>query len=399
MANDAFQLNIDLADKGGLLVFKSPSELSNWLASERGKWGWLKLKDKDSNFRRPFYSLLEEQNGFLTSLQNEADQWSAQLKTSADLAGMPSRIKAIIENYCQQRKGLVSSDPSAIFVLQLKEKRGDIVAIGAYAAMVNFNFSQMDVCPIGFLEGVVEAVLFKRGSAWEDSVYRSELDRLKNQFAADLVEQERRFGELDKSVQKLHLDYQLTYNENVKSLQKLHEDQSKEFLEAVKRHQQEIENIETVYNQKLSLMAPVQYWADKEKRHKDSSYIWGWVAIIIGGIIAGVASVSIYKILIKLGPNETPQSWQLGVLGVGAFFAAWLIRVLVRLFLSHLHLATDAAERKIMIETFLAMSRQGSEFTSEDKKLITQHIFRSVSDGLVKDDAAPPTLFGMITGR
>jgi len=53
----------------------------------------------------------------------------------------------------------------------------------------------------------------------------------------------------------------------------------------------------------------------------------------------------------------------------------------------------------MMILTYLAMSREGAQFGPEDKKLIIQHIFRAASDGLVKDDAAPPTLFELLSRR
>jgi len=41
------------------------------------------------------------------------------------------------------------------------------------------------------------------------------------------------------------------------------------------------------------------------------------------------------------------------------------------------------------------MAREGSAFEPEDKTLIVQHLFRSASDGLVKDDAAPPSLWSI----
>ena len=103
--------------------------------------------------------------------------------------------------------------------------------------------------------------------------------------------------------------------------------------------------------------------------------------------------------LAGLSPNENPKHWQMGVLLLGAFFAVWLVRIFVRMLFSHLHLATDAAERRMMILTYLSMSRQGTQFAAEDQKLIVQHIFRSASDGLVKDDAAPPSIFEMMTRK
>ena len=53
--------------------------------------------------------------------------------------------------------------------------------------------------------------------------------------------------------------------------------------------------------------------------------------------------------------------------------------------------------RRTVILTYLALSREGKEIAPEDRKLILQHIFRSASDGLVKDDAAPPSIFEFLT--
>jgi hypothetical protein len=105
----------------------------------------------------------------------------------------------------------------------------------------------------------------------------------------------------------------------------------------------------------------------------------------------------VHWIFTNLKPDENPREWQLGILVVAAFFSIWLIRVLVRMLFSHLHLATDAAERRTMILTYLAMSREGAQFGKEDKALIVQHLFRSVSDGYVKDDASPPSIFELFT--
>ena len=52
-----------------------------------------------------------------------------------------------------------------------------------------------------------------------------------------------------------------------------------------------------------------------------------------------------YEIFLNVPPNEKPQIWQVGVFSVAAFFGIWLERILVRLFVSNIHLATDAEER------------------------------------------------------
>ena len=50
-----------------------------------------------------------------------------------------------------------------------------------------------------------------------------------------------------------------------------------------------------------------------------------------------------------------------------------------------------------MILTYLALSREGADVAPENRELILKHLFRSASDGLVKDEAAPPTILEFLT--
>lgn len=71
--------------------------------------------------------------------------------------------------------------------------------------------------------------------------------------------------------------------------------------------------------------------------------------------------------------------------------AFWVGRILLRVYLSAHHLATDAEERRTMIMTFLALAKSKSveEVEEEDRQVILTALFRPGSDGIVKDDAAP----------
>jgi hypothetical protein len=80
-------------------------------------------------------------------------------------------------------------------------------------------------------------------------------------------------------------------------------------------------------------------------------------------------------------------------------FLFWPIRILVRNYLSNQHLAMDASERKVVLETYLAMNTH-EEFAADparQKGLIQalKVVFRHTQDGIVKDDAFPqPGFFG-----
>jgi hypothetical protein len=193
--------------------------------------------------------------------------------------------------------------------------------------------------------------------------------------------------------------FQTDSKEKAEALKKLHSDQSGEFTKLIGEHVQNLAAIEKTYDQKLALQRPVKYWEVKEDYHRKRAVTFGIVALVsVIFAIGGLVFIA-YEYLSKLQPNENPKHWQIGVLVVGAFFAIWLVRVFVRLFFSNIHLATDAAERRMMILTYLSMSREGAQFAADDKKLIIQHIFRAASDGLVKDDAAPPSMFELLSRK
>ena len=116
------------------------------------------------------------------------------------------------------------------------------------------------------------------------------------------------------------------------------------------------------------------------------------------GVVAGV----IYEIYLLLAPAtikdpDPTQYWQLGVVAVSTFFGVWICRVLVKIFLTHIHLGNDAKERVTMIQTYLALLREGSGPNEEQRELILQTLFRPSPTGLVKDDLTPPFLWEWVT--
>lgn len=74
------------------------------------------------------------------------------------------------------------------------------------------------------------------------------------------------------------------------------------------------------------------------------------------------------------------------------------MRILVRLTLSHIHLGTDAKHRSVCVESYLALLSHSEKAVGESERaIILTQLFRPASDGLVRDDAMPPTLFERIT--
>lgn len=385
---------LELGEHGNRLEFKSPDDLAKWNADEFAKWRWV----RDGGL--PLLEIVWSQHQtFHNRLNEQVEQWRRSTARPVEITHVFNNLKSVIEQHYKDRRILNSTTPAAEFVFQLREKRGDRVASGAYGVLVDSKVRLGGDTLPEWQEGFIEGFLYKREIDWAAKAHEQALTRLRNQYDADIARQDKRFKELEDKNRSLNDAFNAGLKEKTEALQKLHNDQGAEFKKLIGAHAQKIESLEKTYDQTLALQKPVKYWEVKMSYHRTRSKWFGGAALgsaVLAG--AGLAWLAHWA-LAGLQPNDNPKHWQIGVLLIGAFFAIWLVRVFVRLLFSHLHLATDAAERRMMILTFIAMSRQGTQFSDADKKLIIQHIFRSASDGLVKDDAAPPSIFELLTRK
>lgn len=386
---------LDLGEHGNRLVFKTPDELRQWADEERNKWQWLNEAGSPATDR-----IWSEHNQFHNQLHNYFNEWNQNRERLPEINRIFTQLKSVIEQrYSKNRLILNSSSPAAEFILELKTTRSPAVAAGAYVGIISAKFQTGVETRAELLEGIIEAFLYKREIDWTAKAHKQALTKLKSQYDGEIGHQNARFKELEEKNRVLNEVFDAGLKEKTEALQKLHADQTGEFTKLIDEHVKKLEAIQKTYDQSLALQKPVKYWQTKESYHRGRSQLFGGVALAAAVVAGGGLAWLAHWALANLKPTENPQHWQIGVLLIGAFFAVWLVRVFVRLFFSHLHLATDAAERRMMILTYLSMSRQGTQFGNEDKKLIVQHIFRSASDGLVKDDAAPPSVFELMTRK
>lgn len=67
--------------------------------------------------------------------------------------------------------------------------------------------------------------------------------------------------------------------------------------------------------------------------------------------------------------------------------AFWIIRIIVKIALSNLHLSEDANERVVMIQTYLSFVKEG-QIDENDKNLILYSLFRPSNIGIIKDESS-----------
>lgn len=184
---------------------------------------------------------------------------------------------------------------------------------------------------------------------------------------------------------------------------------AKKFDEEFDRHKTKMEESEKFYESELAVKAAVTYWSDKAKSHKRNSIGFGIASGIM--LVATVISVIYFgKYIIGLnlddengvGNRILTQSGALQIWIYAVFIGAltlvvWIIRLLVKIFLSNLHMFSDAKERETMIMTYLAFEREEQVLNKEDRNLILPSIFRVSSNGIIKEDSSPSPIMNFFT--
>ena len=385
-----------LAEFGGKLTFASPQELSDYNNKEVSEW------DRIIRAAAGAMNETEQQHRHCQSqLNNVVQEWREALNAGNSDA-IKSRIfpqlQTAFQTYYFNGSILHSTSPKASFIFELMSSRGEEVAAGAYGFLLNRSFNSEIRSPRIF-EGMIEGFLVQRDIDWTGAAHSEVFDRLKAEYSENLSNQKKRFKEIGQKNAELNERFDAKLKERDQSLQVLHASQTADFQTLTTQGATDLEAIRKTYDQELALRKPVEYWATKDREHLKLAKTFGWTALAVCVVLTVAMGWLVYWIFVGLKAGEDPKHWQLGILLVAAFFSIWVVRVLLKLSFSNLHLATDAAERGTMIQTYLSMSREGTEFKPEDRKLILEHLFRSASDGLVKDDAAPPSVAEVITRK
>ena len=175
------------------------------------------------------------------------------------------------------------------------------------------------------------------------------------------------------------------------------EAQNSEWSTKLRGVESEWEGIKRSLAEKVSLAAPTQYWKNRARFLTVTSVFF---ALTFSASIA----LSIY-LFFKVGMPYLQSmialeggKFHVDLVLIGlpffipAFAGVWVLRILGRLFSTYAQLSEAARERKIMVETFLALSREDAEgsplLQPEDRHLILKALFRPGGSG-VGDDSPP----------
>ena len=150
----------------------------------------------------------------------------------------------------------------------------------------------------------------------------------------------------------------------------------------------------------MQLAGPMSYWKGKSRVHEGR--ITGLRNWAIGVGIAGVVVMllSAQALLPWHHPADTIPWRPIGLFLIVSTFSLWLLRLVIKLLLSNIHLAVDAQERVVMINTFMALIRRpesAAGLRKEDIAIVLAPIFRPSTTGVIKDDGGPTSLGEFLT--
>lgn len=391
---------LNLQDNGGLFAPTSAAEALTWMHREQQFWAWLQNRNGGGNHDQGLRQALSQLNQAMSEAQQAIQHKDARPQNYRDHV---TSMNNLVQDVFARRRLPHSSTPLAQRIDAYRQTAGEQAASFFAAVFIppqqGHHFEPRDLAgwrglTAGLIErdGLLSAPAKGRKQAAEQS------------FEQLRVKAETLLGEKSTACDALHRDYAALV-ESTQTAAQEHQSRfagdqtqrAEDFEKLVSEHKQEMENLRKTFREEIALRAPATYWDDKRQKHERLSKVIG--AVSFGSIALSVLGLGwlIHDLLRTAQPNAAPEAWRLAMVVLIGLFAVWGVRLVVRMFLSHLHLATDAAERVVMARTYLSLLEGDRLASKEDRQLILQALFRPASDGIVKDEGVPFSLAEVLT--
>jgi hypothetical protein len=392
--------SVDQLDNGGLVAPATLAEATSWMQHEQGFWSWLHGGGRGGSHDQGLKQTLNQLSQALNNA-NQAPQYkdSNPQHYQAQIAAIASTLQEV---FVRQRLPH-SSTPLAKRIVAYRKDAGDHAASFFASVFVppqqGHHFQPQELVGWrGLTEGLIER--FSLSSAPQKGrkqAAEQSFEQLRTKAESLLGEKSTAYDALHREYTGLAASITTVAAEQKTAFEAAQVKRDGEFEKLVGDHKQEMENLRKTFREEIALRAPASYWEDKRKGHERMSKITG--VLSFGGIAgaAGVLGWLIHDLLRTVVPNTAPEAWRVAMLVLIGLFAVWGVRLVVRMFLSHLHLATDASERVVMARTYLSLIEGDRLASKEDRQLILQALFRPTADGIVKDEGIPPSMLEFLT--
>jgi hypothetical protein len=382
-------LKVDLGHNGGTVSFRSIEEVEEWVNHEVQYWQWLQ---KSATFDRETAAIWTQQCAPWNKVIEKINRLKSNLGEQ-ESSELYKGIEQILTNAYGATKSLHSSTPQAKRLLEFSSDPSDQKAILTAAYMLGYfinapfkvSLQRPESVPT-VIVALQEASLFSKGIT---GVSPAELNAI--------AELRANYTKLNEEFRQQIQDNKGLFEKSVEQFQTLAGNLTEKFAGLFDTSKKTLEDIANTYDKKLALQASVSYWTTKASRHRNFSIAFGFLFVLSLLTVGYLFFQEVYPLLKDASPDKPIPYWVLALILIGAVISIWIVRLVVRVLLSHIHLQRDASERSTMLLTYLALLREGAGLKEDDKKLILQALFRPSSSGIVKDDALPSGMYDLIT--
>lgn len=374
-------------------VFQTVEDVERWIASEEEFWKSVENLQIESNLKKQW----QEQRRFYETARSLLSAITSALASSNAKEAVEATTRLHNHLVSASNGNLITSTNKyfpAIVTLANEDPGLGAIATAAARHDADTRLGGLGNPPLPVSQ-IIRAILAcvdpERSDAWL-TPSRKQLDSL-------VSESERLIRELRNQLEQHGADVEARYSDADGELNRRRND-----WDASKNQlQNEWEDLKRVYDEKLALLAPTQYWSDRAEAHKKLA-----VGFAVAFALAIVAAVGVF---FWLGaPHLSSLATQNGVspflalipIAVPAFAGVWTLRMLSRFLSENVQMMRDARERETMVKTFLALMRDdqaGKALVKDDDRILILHsLFRPSAIASV-DDAPPVHWFDILSSK
>lgn len=434
-ASAALDLEIDFGPKGGMQRFKIVGDFLTWQNEEQQFWNWVKqppASDHQGNMGNTitqfmqYFDLCRDQieqasqrwNQFRpkiaqyelaavdenlpivqrSSSRQQVEQLSAELKTYIDQ--LKSQLASLLRNeIIDNRNHLTRLEPDAQFVKELAEN-SPAEAIYALDHIILEGKLSGEKRRVEY-SGRLLASLYLRNVERKPTAEKKAFEKAITTWSKELANFKSTYESQERDFAEINGKHGLA----AEMWQQRADTMAQEFSQMRNQTESDLKNLTDTYETHMQLHGPLTYWRGKRREHRDqikSLRIW---AIVTGVFGCAALFVAAWLVLPENHPAATIPWRQIGFFLLTSTFVLWLVKLLVKLLLSHIHLYADAKEREVMISTFMALIRRpesAQNLKREDIAIVLAPIFKPSTTGVIKDDGGPTSLgdfIGKLAGK
>lgn len=423
-------LHVDIPKKFLRVTFASTTSvhalaesINKWIADEESKWSWLQQRFQATPVteQRGLQPIVATYENSFRRAREAVQQVVADNDSPGFADSLSSLVKTLVDIYTNPPALVYSAEPTGMFLLEkAKVKPGEALAATGVTLGLSVGVQSVDT-----VRGIMAADNFMAGSSAETPAATfAALETLREQWRvqseAVLLEVKAKTEEADRTIRLLG-EKATAFDERSNKL----------IAEKTESYHALINTLK----EKVSLDNSIEYWkARAAEAHK--RFIGFGAACIVFVVLAAISLVVQFNVFFvpKEKSAETPlpsppavvlgatvpispgaksapavpedkefstmeklsgQYWKFLIVAITLTFVIWILRVLVKITLSNLHISTDAKERVTMLQTFLSLMSDKS-LQREDIKLILHTVFRPGATGLIAEETGVQTPLEMV---